>query len=136
MQDTEKVPVWLKWGVVLVGTGVAIGAFGAHALDGVVTEARLDTFETAVQYQTVHAMALIFGSLLAMGFPEERWLEWAMRLLLAGILVFSGSLYLLVLLDQGWLGAVTPFGGVILIAGYAAFLVAAFRMRRPPQRGA
>ena len=136
MQDAEKVPVWLKWGVVLAGTGVALGAFGAHALRDMVTEARMETFQTAVQYQSIHAMALILGSLLAMGFAKERWLDWAMRLVLAGILVFSGSLYLLVLLDQGWLGAITPIGGVLLIAGYAAFLVAAFRMRRPPQRGA
>lgn len=104
--------------------GVALGAFGAHALRGRLAPTDLAVFETAVRYQLIHTVAL-FGVGVWMGEKASRWLGWAARLFVAGIAIFSGSLYLLVLLDLRWLGAVTPFGGVALIAGWLAIVAAA-----------
>jgi uncharacterized membrane protein YgdD (TMEM256/DUF423 family) len=96
---------------------VALGAFGAHALRSRLTPADLDIFETGVRYQMYHALAL-FG----VAWASSRWpggvthaAGWAF---LVGILIFSGSLYLLVVLGQRWLGAVTPLGGVAFLLGW------------------
>lgn len=105
-----------RWGAVgaaLAGVGVALGAFGAHGLEGVVSEARLATFETAVRYGLFHALGLL--AVAALGGRALRAAPW----LLAGSLVFSGSLYLLVLTDASWLGAVAPIGGALQIGGWA-----------------
>lgn len=108
-------------GAVLAALGVALGAFGAHALRARLDPGMLANFETGVRYQMYAALAL-----LALGTqPAGRR---APALLLAGAVVFSGSLYLLVLSGQRWLGAITPIGGVLLIAG---FVVAALDARRP-----
>ena len=105
-------------GAVLAGVGVALGAFGTHALAPRVTPDRLATWDTAVRYHLIHAVAL-----LALGLARSRWrvpsLSRAGGLLLAGTAVFAGSLYLLVLTDTPVLGAVTPVGGVLLLAGWA-----------------
>lgn len=105
-------------GALLAGLGVAFGAFGAHALKATVSVPLLATFETGVRYQMYHGLGL-----LALAWAISRWpdrqLASAAWLLLAGTIVFSGSLYLLVLTGQRWLGAVTPFGGVALIAGWS-----------------
>ena len=104
---------------------VGIGAFGAHGLLGRVTAERLDTFEIGARYQMVHALALFALA----GFVERLGTagKVAVVALVAGVLIFSGSLYLLVLLDQGWLGAVTPLGGVSLMVGWLAVFVGALR---------
>lgn len=107
----------LALGAILGALGVALGAFGAHALRGSLSPADAATFETAVRYQLVHAGALVALAGWAERAPS-RQLDWASRLWSLGTVIFSGSLYLLVLLDQRWLGAVTPFGGVALIAGW------------------
>ena len=107
-------------GALLAALGVALGAFGAHALRARLGPDLLATFETGVRYQMYAALAL-----LALGTqPAQRR---APGLLLLGALVFSGSLYLLVLTGQRWLGAVTPLGGLLMIAGFA---VAALDARR------
>ena len=86
----------------------------------------LAVFETAVRYQMYHALAL-----LAVAWAAQRWpgglTQWAGWLLVAGILIFSGSLYVLVLTGPRWMGAITPIGGVALIAGWACLLLAAVR---------
>ncbi len=105
-------------GALVAGLAVAAGAFGAHALADRVSAARLETFETAVQYQMYHALALVLTGLLAQHSAADA-LAWAGYLFAAGILIFSGSLYVLVLTDTAWLGAVTPLGGVAFIAGWA-----------------
>lgn len=117
-----KVRVLLAVASVLGATGVLAGAFGAHALKHIVTPARLETWGTAAHYQQVHAVALLVlaawsscrGSVVA---PRAVWC------LLAGILVFSGSLYTLVLSGQPAFGAVTPVGGVLLIVGWLLLAV-------------
>ena len=104
-------------GAVLAGLGVAAGAFGAHGLEGRVSPDRLETFRTAVTSQMYHALAL-----LAVGWAAAQGggglVHGAGYCFLAGILVFSGSLYLLVLTDTSWLGAVTPMGGAAFLVGW------------------
>ncbi|MDP2315377.1 MAG: DUF423 domain-containing protein [Pseudomonadota bacterium] len=97
---------------VLGATAVAAGAFGAHALQDRVTPERLDTWHTASSYHLLHAVALLALSLS----PKPYRLPSV--LFVVGILLFSGSLYTLVLLDLPVLGAVTPLGGVCFIAGW------------------
>ncbi len=113
-------------GAVLALLAVALGAFGAHGLRSVLTEADLATFEIGVRYQMYHALAL-----LAVAWAAARWPEAPVPvagwLFVAGVVVFSGSLYTLVLTGQRWLGAVTPLGGVAFLAGWAVLAWAALR---------
>jgi uncharacterized membrane protein YgdD (TMEM256/DUF423 family) len=105
-------------GSMLAALGVGLGAFGAHGLKSVVTAERLAVFETGVRYQMYHALGLLALAWAISRWPERR-LAPAAWLLLFGTVVFSGSLYLLVLTGTGWFGAITPLGGVALIAGWA-----------------
>ena len=113
-------------GSVLAGLGVVFGAFGAHALEASLSPKMLSTFETGVRYQMYHALGLLALAWAISRWPERRVAP-AAWLLLAGTVVFSGSLYLLVLTGTRWFGAITPFGGVALIAGwgYAAWRLVA-----------
>jgi uncharacterized membrane protein YgdD (TMEM256/DUF423 family) len=98
---------------------VMIGAFGAHALKVRLTEnGRMDVFETAVKYQFYHSLALLtLGILILLKF-ESKLMDYAGYSFMAGILIFSGSLYILCLTNVGKWGAVTPIGGVFLITGW------------------
>ncbi len=104
--------------------GVAAGAFGAHALEGRLPADRLDVYETATRYQIYHALAL-----LAVAWVTTRWPRGATTaaggLFVAGTLLFSGSLYALSLTGVRWLGAITPFGGLAFLAGWACLMWAA-----------
>ena len=120
---------FLLLGAIFAGLAVAAGAFGAHALAERVTPARLQTFETAVRYQIYHALALLLCGFLAEVW-RNRLLAVAGWLFTAGILIFSGSLYTLVLTDTAWLGAVTPVGGVAFISGWIVFATAVVRQGR------
>ena len=120
---------WFGIGAISAGIGVAIGAFGAHGLENVISDAsRLETFETGARYQMYHALAL-----LAVGWAGTRWksplISIAGWLFLIGTLIFSGSLYLLVLTDTPILGAITPLGGVAFISGWIALGLGALRGR-------
>ena len=111
-------------GSALALVGVGLGAFGAHALRARLAADMLATFETAVRYQMYHALAL-----LALAWASTRWPGPLMTaggwLLIAGTLLFSGSLYLIVLGGMRGLGAITPFGGLALIVGWVCILAAA-----------
>jgi uncharacterized membrane protein YgdD (TMEM256/DUF423 family) len=98
--------------------GVAAGAFGAHALQARVTPQLLGVFETAVRYQMYHAVGLLAAAWLV-GHSASRSAAAAGWLFFAGIVIFSGSLYILVLSGVRWWGAVTPVGGVAFLAGWA-----------------
>lgn len=100
----------------LLAVAVAAGAFGAHALKNVLSPERLETWQTAVQYHAWHALGLMLIALIGAQF--EVAVTWPASLILAGILIFSGSLYVLCLSGIGWLGAITPIGGVAFIAGW------------------
>jgi uncharacterized membrane protein YgdD (TMEM256/DUF423 family) len=104
-------------GSVLAGLGVVFGAFGAHALKASLSPEMLGVFETGVRYQMYHALGLMALAWAISRWPERR-LAPAAYLLIVGTAFFSGSLYLLVLTGMRWFGAITPFGGVALIAGW------------------
>ena len=116
-------------GSILAGLGVVLGAFGAHALKASLTPTTLATFETGVRYQIYHGLGLLALAWAISNWPERRLVP-AAWLLLAGTVVFSGSLYLLVLTGARWFGAITPVGGVALIVGWA---LAAWRILQPPR---
>lgn len=115
-------------GAVLAGLAVALGAFGAHALRTSLSSNDLAIFETGVRYQMYHALGTLFAAWRTSHAPDSsaRLAGW---LFVIGSLVFSGSLYLLVLTGARWLGAITPIGGGAFLVGWLA-LAAAFR--RPP----
>ena len=119
-------------GSILMGLGVVFGAFGAHALKASLSASLLTTFETGVRYQMYHGLGLLALAWAVGRWPERR-LATAAWLLLAGTIIFSGSLYLLALTGARWFGAVTPFGGVALIAGWG---VAAWRLLAVGERPA
>ena len=106
------------------GTGVAIGAFGAHAFKpALIAAGREDTFELAVRYQFYHALALLIAGVLAKEIQAKR-IGTSALFFLAGIFVFSGSLYLLCLTGITWLGAVTPIGGICFLIGWLLLALA------------
>lgn len=109
------------------GSGVALGAFGAHAMQQRVTPDLLAVFETGVRYQMYHALALLGVALAANRLPESALLYAAGWLFVLGILVFSGSLYALVFSGVRTFGAITPIGGVAFLAGWTCFGLACFR---------
>ena len=105
--------------------GVAIGAFGAHALhDTLMRAGRLDTFETAVRYQFYHTLALLAVGVLWAARPELRALGTTGALWAGGIVVFSGSLYALCFTGITKLGAVAPIGGLLLLGGWVSLWLA------------
>ena len=116
---------WAATAAALAGLAVALGAFGAHGLKAMVTAERLAVWDTAVRYQMYHALALlaVAGREPAVG-ARGGWL------FLAGIALFSGSLYALVLSGDGWLGAITPLGGLCFVAGWV-MLAVEFGRQRP-----
>lgn len=109
----------------LGAVAVALGAFGAHALRDVLSERALGWFATGVEYHARHALALLGCGLVAAIGGTGRALNAAAWAFVIGTLVFSGSLYLMAFTGATWLGAVTPLGGVSLIAGWVALAVAA-----------
>ena len=108
--------------------GVAFGAFGAHALRNRLDEYSLGVFETAVQYQFYHSLALLLTALMLLQFPTSSLLKSSVVLFLLGMLVFSGSLYLLSFTGARWLGAITPLGGLAFIAGWACLAAAGWKL--------
>lgn len=107
---------------------VAMGAFGAHGLKGKITPELLNAFQTGVQYQIYHTLALMLVLLFSLHFPDSKELRWTCFAFILGMILFSGSLYALALGGPRWLGPVTPLGGVSLMAGWVGLLVAAWRL--------
>ncbi|MDI1229945.1 MAG: DUF423 domain-containing protein [Methylobacter sp.] len=98
--------------------GVGMGAFGAHGLKTVISPEMLAVYQTGVTYQMYHALGLIGIALINQQAPDSKLLHWAGRLMFSGILLFSGSLYLLALLNLKWLGMITPIGGVCFLTAW------------------
>lgn len=105
-------------GTLLAGLAVALGAFGSHALETITSPERIGTWQTAVRYQLFHALALLVLGVLANSRPPVN-LTLPAGCFILGTLLFSGSLYLLVLLDQPILGAITPLGGLLYLLGWS-----------------
>lgn len=120
----------LQIGAILAGVGVAIGAFGAHGLKASVTPDRLAVFETGVRYHLVHALAILAAAGAAHVAPASAGPRWAGVLFAGGVLLFSGSLYALVLTGVTTWGAVTPIGGVAFLAGWIALATTRLDARR------
>jgi len=114
-------------GALAAGLGVALGAFGAHALKAKLSPDMLAIYQTAVQYHLWHALGVIAIGIIAFHLPTSAPLRWAGVLMLAGVVLFCGSLYVLAMTGIRWLGAVTPFGGAAMIAAWAIFAWAVVR---------
>ncbi|MCK4840395.1 MAG: DUF423 domain-containing protein [Methylococcales bacterium] len=109
--------------------GVAMGAFGAHGLKAVLTPEMLAVYRTGVDYQMWHALALGLIAVFRQQTPESVLLKWAGWLMFVGILLFSGSLYLLAMLNMKWLGMITPLGGVSLLIAWVLVAMFAFKSK-------
>jgi uncharacterized membrane protein YgdD (TMEM256/DUF423 family) len=119
--------LFLIFGSSFAALAVAIGAFGAHALKSILeANNRLPAFETGVKYQFYHALALLFLGLLMQRF-DDRMFTWAGYGFIAGIILFSGSLYILSLSGIGKFGAITPLGGVAFLIGWASLIIGIYR---------
>jgi uncharacterized membrane protein YgdD (TMEM256/DUF423 family) len=121
MPQTAK--LFLTLGGLNAALAVMLGAFGAHALKARLPAEMLAVYQTGVQYHFYHALGLMLVGLAIMQLPDSVFLKWSGGLMLAGIVLFSGSLYSLSLSELRWLGAVTPFGGVAFIAAWVVFVV-------------
>lgn len=129
----------LNAAIIFALLGVIIGAMGAHALQPPVLTAKLHAaYETAVRYQFYHSFALLFTALLYFVFPDV-WVKRATWAFIAGILLFSGSIYLLIYLEAGlhinpgMLGILTPLGGVCFIAGWLFLFLGINRRKKKIQ---
>ena len=112
---------WIIIGSVLAALAVSIGAFGAHGLKSKVSSEDLVIFETGVRYQMYHSLGLILIGILGFHYPSNI-IQLPAILLLIGIIIFSGTLYLIPLTGLRWFGAITPIGGTALIAGWVVLV--------------
>ena len=114
---------YIKTAAILGALSVAIGAFAAHTLRGAISDFALEIFETSVKYQFYHVFALLAVGIIYKEFPNKL-IKWSGRLFIAGIILFSGSLYILTaikasnLTGYDWIGAITPIGGLCFILGW------------------
>jgi len=127
--DACMVRLWLVLGGVNAFIAVAAGAFAAHGLRGKLEPRMLEVFETAARYQMYHALALLAVGWLAARSPSPV-VTAAGWCFLAGIVLFSGSLYVLTTAGLGQLGIITPIGGTLFLAGWALMIVAAVRLEQ------
>ena len=124
---------FLKLGSFFALLGVVLGAFGAHGLKSYLTVDQLATFDTGIRYQFYHALALILLAILTAPMKNSPWLRNAGWLFTAGIICFSGSIYLLAcriflgIESWWWLGPITPIGGTLFIIGWGMLFFAAIK---------
>lgn len=126
-------PAFLKIASVSGIIAVILGAFGAHTLKDILSPSQLAAFETAVRYQFIHTLALLAVFILLRNF-KNNFLVYAGSLFTAGIIFFSGSIYILATqsllgINAGFLGPVTPLGGLLLIGGWVCLLLFAFKIK-------
>jgi uncharacterized membrane protein YgdD (TMEM256/DUF423 family) len=125
---------FLKTAALLGALSVALGAFAAHTLKESISDYALEIFETAVKYQFYHVFALIAAGIIYKEFPNKL-ISWSGKLFIAGIVLFSGSLYVLaaikaaVLPGYNWIGAITPVGGLCFIAGWIFLFIGISRKK-------
>jgi uncharacterized membrane protein YgdD (TMEM256/DUF423 family) len=119
--------LFLVIGSITMALAVALGAFGAHGLKEMLTDEMLDIFETGVKYHFYHAIGLLVVGLAAQLMPGSSLLQWSGWLMLAGIVIFSGSLYILSISGIRWMGAITPVGGLCFIAAWILLALASWQ---------
>jgi uncharacterized membrane protein YgdD (TMEM256/DUF423 family) len=124
---TTSAKLFLAAGGLAALAAVALGAFGAHALKARVSAEMLAVWHTGVEYHAYHALGLLAVGLVAAQLPESMLLKWSGWLMLAGIVLFSGSLYALALSGERWLGAITPIGGTAFLAAWGLFVIAVLK---------
>ncbi|MEX2592439.1 MAG: DUF423 domain-containing protein [Anditalea sp.] len=123
-----KNTTYIKLAAILGALAVVIGAFGAHSLEPVLTKNDyLATFETAVKYQFYHTLAILLIGVLIGIYQKNKFLKYSAHSFLAGIIIFSGSLYVLSLTNLTWLGAITPIGGLAFILGWILLFVGVWK---------
>ncbi len=124
---TTSAKLLLAAGGLAALAAVALGAFGAHALKTRLSTEMLAVWHTGVEYHVYHALGLLAVGLVAEQLPESLLLKWSGWLMLAGIVLFSGSLYALALSGERWLGAITPIGGTAFLAAWGLFVIAVLK---------
>ncbi len=132
----KKCAIWLLVAALIGLTGVALGAFGAHALKPLLTERdAFDSWETGVRYQMLHALAIAFIALWTKLDPTHHRLTcWINRCWCIGTFFFSGSIYLLATTELKWLWPVTPLGGLLLLLGWLLLAILAFKELKKPAK--
>lgn len=110
--------VFQAWCGAVLFLGVALGAFGAHGLRGQISADAMAVYQTAVSYHMWHGLGLGLIAVLLRQYPSARYLIWSGWLMGAGILLFSGSLYLLAVSGARWWGIITPFGGLCFLLAW------------------
>lgn len=126
---TPSARTFLFLGSLAAGLAVMMGAFGAHAFRAHIGPELISAYRTGVEYHFYHALGLLAVALAAHRLPSSRFIRWAGWSMLLGIVLFSGSLYGLALSGTGWLGAVTPFGGLAFLIGWALLAFGAVKGR-------
>lgn len=121
--------LFLALAAMLGGLGVVLGAFAAHGLKARLSPEMLAIFETGVKYHMYHALALLALSAGAPALWSSKWAILAASSWFAGVLIFSGSLYVLAVTEMRWLGAITPVGGVFMVLGWISTVAAALSTR-------
>jgi len=124
---TTGAKLFLSAGGLAALAAVALGAFGAHALKSRLSAETLAVWHTAVEYHIYHALGLLAVGLLTQQLPGSALLKWSGWAMLAGIILFSGSLYALALSGERWLGAITPVGGMTFVVAWALLVAAVLR---------
>lgn len=109
---------------------VLLGAFGAHSLKTRLTDEMLAVYQTGVQYHFYHSLGLIIIGIVAFHLPASALLKWSAWIMLAGILLFSGSLYLLAITNIRWLGMITPLGGTAFIVAWLLLAMAVLNFKQ------
>ena len=121
--------LFLLFGALAAFTGVGLGAFGAHGLKAILSPEMLDVYKTGVNYQMWHALGLLFIALIQQHTPASKLLHWAGCLMAGGIVLFSGSLYCLAIMNIKWLGMITPLGGLAFLIAWLLIII--FATKKP-----
>jgi len=123
----ERLKTFIIIGAINAFLAVALGAFGAHGLEGRVEQKYLEIWKTGVTYQMFHATGLLIVGVLLGRLPANALLSWSGWMMLMGIILFSGSLYVMTLTKISILGAITPLGGLSFLAAWILIVVAAVK---------
>lgn len=124
MNQTSK--QFLLLGTILMALAVSLGAFGAHGLKKIVSAEMLTVYQTGIQYQFYHALGLCVVAFIA-HIHNTKLVKIAGNIMFIGVMIFSFSLYILVLLDMKWLGAITPIGGVLMVISWVLLAWSVFK---------
>src|SRR5690606_24887464 len=128
MEWRQAMKVFLILGALIALLSIALDAFGAHGLEGKLSEHMMDIYRKAVQYHMMHSLGLILVALLTERLSGTSLINWAGWVMLAGIIIFSGSLYVLSMTGISALGAITPIGGIAFLISWFLIILAAIKV--------